>query len=73
VDSPQAVDLLLDNGGQSFIDAHGDVGLTLTLNANGALRWRARLIDATSGDSLHIELDPRTGAIVDRTTSQGDQ
>jgi hypothetical protein len=73
VDSPQAVDLLLDNGGQTFIDAHGDVGLTLTLNANGVLRWRARLIDAESGDSLHVEIDPHTEAIVDSTTSTGNQ
>lgn len=73
VDSPQAVDILLTNGGQSFIDAHGDVGLALSLNANGVLRWRARLVDTTSGAALGVELDARTGAIVDRTASQGDQ
>jgi hypothetical protein len=64
VDSPAVVEQLLSNGGQAFVDEHGQVSLALTLNTVGELSWQAKLVDTESFEAFTLQFDPITGTLL---------
>lgn len=64
-DSPAVVEQLLANGGQAFIEQHGEVSLIVSLNAMKGLVWTATL-NATNADKLfRLQIDPTNGQIIE--------
>ena len=62
VDSPEVVQTVMANGGQEFIDNHGQASLTLTLNLVEEFQWRARLVDLETNEVVTIIVNPASGA-----------
>ena len=63
-DSPAVVDSVLNDGGQSFIDSHGEVELALTLDASQELLWRATLLAPETGERVEMVVSPATGQVL---------
>lgn len=62
VDSPQAVEIILNNGGQQFLQQAGPSSLTLTLNLVNQFQWQAKLVDTQTKEVLSMTVDPTSGA-----------
>jgi hypothetical protein len=66
VDSPQAIQLFLDEGGQAFLDQHPDAGVNLQLILDEQNRqvWMASGFSGSDQASLTVILDAQTGEVV---------
>lgn len=66
VDSPQVLAIVLENGGQDFLERYEQGKLTLALDANDHFLWRARLLNPDAAASLTLEVDPASGGVIGR-------
>lgn len=62
VDSPQAVEIMMNNGGEQFLQQAGPSSLILTLNLVNQFQWQAKLIDTQTKEVLSMTVDPTSGA-----------
>jgi len=70
LDSPQAVDLLLANGGDEFLRSQPDAKLILSLHLVDEALWKARLIDPESRRTFSIHIDATNGDLIELTQSR---
>ena len=63
-DSGTILERFLESGGQSFVDAHGEVSLILSLDTSDRFRWRAALLAPETGEIFVMEFDPTTGVAI---------
>ncbi|MCI0397755.1 MAG: hypothetical protein L0332_28515 [Chloroflexi bacterium] len=70
VDSPAAVETLLANGGQSFVDEQGSATLVLALNLNDQPVWTGTFINEQSRRTLQLRLDARNGELLEVIQSE---
>jgi hypothetical protein len=64
MDSSEALRQFLARGGALFLEAYPQATLTLALSAAGRATWQGRLVDNDSGNTLHLNFDAATGALV---------
>jgi hypothetical protein len=65
VDSPDIVEQLLANGGEAFLEEHGEVSLALSLNATDHLLWMATLNATNDNKLFRLRIDPANGRIIE--------
>jgi hypothetical protein len=71
IDSGEAAQLLLHNGGSGFIHNHAGATLTLILSAaNGQAAWEGTFITRETRRALYIRLDAGNGAVLDVRQSE---
>jgi hypothetical protein len=64
INSPQAIDIMLAQGGATFMEQEGDATLIMTLttdNGNGRMEWFVSLFSEQSGNSFTTRLDATSG------------
>ena len=72
VDSKEAIETLLSNGGYSFLENSGVATLTMALFAddqekNGRMEWQLSLFSLQSNQALTVRLDATSGEILEST------
>ena len=70
VDSPDAVNKVLTEGGKAFMDKEGITILSMTLVTNdpyenGRLEWLASLIGTQTGNSYTMRIDAASGDVIE--------
>ncbi len=73
VDSPEAVNLALESGGNDFLSSKRDTSLTMSLNTagdNGRVEWLISLFDEQSEDFIAVRLDATSGEVIEVVNPQ---
>jgi hypothetical protein len=70
VDSPDAVEKILTEGGKDFIDKEGITILTMTLVTNdpyenGRLEWLTSIISTQTGNAYSMRIDAASGDVIE--------
>lgn len=61
VDSPAAINLLLQLGAEDFMALHANVNLILTLDNQGTPTWRSTFLDAETKQTYDLNITVDTG------------
>jgi hypothetical protein len=61
VDSPAAINLLLQLGAEDFMALHANVNLILTLDNQGTPTWRSTFLDAETKQPYDLNITVDTG------------
>lgn len=61
IDSPAAINQLLQLGADSFMSIHADVNLILTLDNQGEPTWRSTFLDAETKEAYQLNITADTG------------
>jgi hypothetical protein len=70
VDSVEVLAIALDNGGSEFLTKHDPEMMNLYLERlptvpGARLKWRASFWDWDTGELLDVEIDPKTGEVIE--------
>ena len=60
-DSELVLERFMRAGGETFIEEHGEVSLSLSLDASDLFRWRAALLAPETNDVFIMHFDPASG------------
>jgi hypothetical protein len=69
VDSQKAIELMLAEGGRSFLEQAGAATMLMnltTVNENGRVEWFISLINEQTGQSFSVRLDATSGEVLEK-------